>query len=70
MADAALNDPNDRESAVDRGGTLYTSEERQEFIELSAPVDDEWVADMNKRGFDGKKLLQSAKDLIAKHGKA
>jgi len=24
---------------------------------------------MNKRGFDGKKLLQTAKDLIAKHGK-
>ena len=42
----------------------------QEFIKLSAPVDDEWVADMDKRGFDGKKLLQSAKDLIAKHGKA
>ena len=28
------------------------------------------VADMNKRGFNGAKLLQSAKDLIAKHGKA
>ena len=38
-------------------------------VKLSASVDDEWVADMNKRGFDGKKLLQSAKDLIAKHGK-
>ena len=25
---------------------------------------------MNKRGLDGKKLLQTAKDLIAKHGKA
>ena len=65
------NDPNGRKSAVDRGNTLYTftPEERQEFIKLSAPVDDEWVADMNKRGFDGKKLLQIAKDLIAKHGK-
>jgi TRAP-type transport system periplasmic protein len=66
------NDPNGRKSALDRGNTLYTftAEERQEFIKLSAPVDDEWVADMGKRGFDGKKLLQTAKDLIAKHGKA
>jgi TRAP-type transport system periplasmic protein len=66
------NDPNGRKSAVDRGNTLFTfpAEERQEFIKLSAPVDDEWVADMTKRGFDGKKLLQTAKELIAKHGKA
>jgi TRAP-type C4-dicarboxylate transport system substrate-binding protein len=65
------NDPNGRKAAVDRGNTLYTftPEERQEFIKLSAPVDDEWVADMNKRGFDGKKLLAAAKELIAKHGK-
>ena len=32
-------------------------------------IDDEWVADINKRGFDGKKLLQTARDLIAKHSK-
>jgi hypothetical protein len=33
-------------------------------------VDDEWVADISKRGVDGKKLLETAKALIAKHGKA
>jgi hypothetical protein len=27
------------------------------------------VADMDKRGYDGKKLLASAKALIARHGK-
>ncbi|HET7528552.1 MAG TPA: TRAP transporter substrate-binding protein [Burkholderiaceae bacterium] len=66
------NDPIGRKAAVDRGNTLYTftPEERQEFIKLSAPVEDEWVADMNKRNFDGKKLLAAAKELIAKHGKA
>jgi TRAP-type C4-dicarboxylate transport system substrate-binding protein len=66
------NDVIGRKSAVDRGNTIYTitAADRQEFIKLSAPVDDEWVADMTKRGFDGKKLLQTAKDLIAKHGKA
>jgi len=65
------NDPIGRKAAVDHGNTLYTftPEERQEFIKLSASVDDEWVADMGKRGFDGKRLLESAKALIAKHGK-
>ena len=37
---------------------------------MSQAIDDEWVADINKRGFDGKKLLQTARDLIAKHSKA
>jgi TRAP-type transport system periplasmic protein len=41
-----------------------------DFIKRSSQVDDEWVADMNKRGFNGAKLLQAAKDLIAKYGKA
>jgi hypothetical protein len=66
------NDPAGRKPAVDRGNTLYTfpASERQEFIKLSASVEDEWVADMNKRNFDGKKLLATAKELIAKHGKS
>jgi TRAP-type transport system periplasmic protein len=66
------NDPLGRKAAVERGNTIYqiSAADRQEFIKLSAVVDDEWVADMAKRGFDGKRLLQTAKDLIAKHGKA
>jgi len=66
------NDPVGRKAAVDHGNTLYTitAADRQEFIKLSSHVDEDWVADMNKRGFDGKKLLQTAKDLIVKHGKA
>ena len=65
------NDPTGRKAASDRGNTIHTlsSAEAQEFIKVSQAIDDEWVADMNKRGFDGKKLLQTAKDLIAKHGK-
>ncbi len=60
-----------RKTAVDGGNSIYTlsNAEAAEFVKLSAQVDDEWVKDMDKRGFDGKKLLQSAKDLIAKHGK-
>ncbi len=65
------NDPNGRKAAVDRGNTIYTlsSAEADEFIKLSSAIDDEWVVDMGKRGFDGKNLLETAKALIAKHGK-
>ena len=63
------NDPLGRKAAVDRGNTIYTfsAAEAQEFITRSAAIDDEWVADMDKRGFKGKELLASAKALIAKH---
>ncbi|MBC7941736.1 MAG: TRAP transporter substrate-binding protein [Chitinophagaceae bacterium] len=66
------NDPIGRKSATDRNNTLYTftSEQTQEFIKLSGAIDDEWVADMDKRGFKGRALLDSARALIAKHGKA
>ena len=66
------NDPSGRKTAVDRGNTIYqfSAAETAEFQKLSAQVDDEWVAEMTKKGFDGKKLLEGAKALIAKHGKA
>ncbi len=63
------NDPNGRKSASDRGNTIhtFTEAETQEFVKRSAAIDDEWVADMDKRGFKGAQLLSSAKALIAKH---
>ena len=63
------NDPNGRKSAVDRGNTIYqfTAAQREEFVKLSAQIDEEWVADMDKRGFKGAQLLSSAKSLIAKY---
>ena len=65
------NDPVGRKSATDRNNTLYTfsAAETQEFIKRSSHVDEEWVADMDKRGFKGAQLLEAAKALIAKHGK-
>lgn len=65
------NDVPGRKPAVDRGNTIYqfTAAQREEFVKLSSAIDDEWVADMDKRGFKGKELLASAKALIAKHGK-
>ncbi len=65
------NDPLGRKAAVDRGNTIYqfTAAQREEFVKLSGQIDDEWVADMDKRGFKGKVLLDSARALIAKHGR-
>ncbi len=59
-------------AAKDRGNTIdiVSQAEAAEFIKLSSQIDQEWVADMDKRGYDGKKLLASAKSLIAKYGKS
>ena len=64
------NDPIGRKTATDRNNTIhtFTAAQTQELIQLSAAIDDAWVADMDKRGFKGKALLDSAKALIAKHG--
>jgi TRAP-type C4-dicarboxylate transport system substrate-binding protein len=67
------NDVPGRKSASELvGSVIYdiTPADTQQFVKLSSQVDDDWVADMNKRGFDGKKLLEGAKALIAKYGKA
>ena len=61
-----------RKSAVDRGNTIYTipQADAQEFRRKARQVEVEWVDDMNKRGFDGRKLLDTARSLIDKHTKA
>jgi TRAP-type transport system periplasmic protein len=58
-------------AAKDRGNTIVTigATETQEFIQLSSKLEEAWVADMNRRGYDGKKMLSTAKSLIAKHSK-
>ncbi len=62
-------DPVVRKSVVDRGNTVHVvgKAETEEFIRLSAPVTDDWVKDMNSKGFDGKKLLDTARALIQKY---
>jgi hypothetical protein len=57
---------------VDRKNTIYTipAADAQEFRRKARLVEVEWAEDMNKRGFDGKKLLDTARALIEKHGKA
>lgn len=60
-----------RKAAVERGNTFYMvpSSELDNWIKASAPLHDEWAADMDKRGMPGKQMLQDAKDLLAKYRK-
>lgn len=64
-------DPVVRKSVQDRGNTVHVfgAAETAEFRRLTANVENEWVAEVSKRGYDGKKLLDTAKALIAKHSK-
>jgi TRAP-type C4-dicarboxylate transport system substrate-binding protein len=67
----ASTDPNGRKAATDRGNAIatITGAEAREFVRAGAQVSEEWVAEMGKRGQDGRKLLESARALIAKHGR-
>ena len=60
-----------RKSAETRGNQIYTigAEQAQEFRRKARPLDADWVEDMNKRGYDGRKLLDGARSLIEKHTK-
>lgn len=62
-------DPVVRKSVIDRGHAVHVigKAEMDEFVRQTAPVVDEWVKDMNSKGFDGNKLLESARALIQKH---
>ncbi|TFY99766.1 TRAP transporter substrate-binding protein [Ramlibacter rhizophilus] len=64
-------DPIARKQAIERGNVVHTigPAETAQFQKLTSSVDEEWVADMNKKGFDGKKLLATAKSLITKYSK-
>jgi TRAP-type C4-dicarboxylate transport system substrate-binding protein len=64
------NDPVGRKSAADRGNSIYTfsDAETQDFVRASRLLEAEWAADMDKRGFKGRALLEAARTLIAKHG--
>ena len=66
------NDIPGRAAAVEHKNTIFTvsPEEAQNFRRKSRALEVEWVQDMNKRGFDGTKLLGSARELIEKHTKA
>ncbi|GHF33475.1 TRAP transporter substrate-binding protein [Seohaeicola zhoushanensis] len=60
-----------RQIAVDLGNNIITipADQTEEWRKLSQPIYDEWVADMNARGKDGKALLEEAQMLIEKYSK-
>ncbi len=60
-----------RKPAVDRNNTFYTlpSAETDLWVKVSAPLYDEWVANMDKAGLPGKQMLQDARDLLKKYAK-
>lgn len=60
-----------REAAAKLGNTIHTipASEAQEFRRKARLVEVEWVQAMDKRGFNGKRLLDTARQLIDKHGK-
>ena len=64
-------DPVVRQSVKDRGNivNVFGAAETAEFKRLTSAVDDEWIAEVSKRGFDGKKLFDTANSLIDKHNK-
>ena len=60
-----------REAAVRQGNSIHTipAAEAQEFKRKARLVEVEWVQDMDKRGYNGRQLLETARALIAKHGR-
>ena len=65
------NDAIGRKVSVEKGGNIYTlsPQEADAFKKVATPIDDEWVADLTKRGFDGKKLHDTAHALIEQYTK-
>lgn len=58
-----------RKQAVDRGNTFNTIsvEELRNWRKATQIVTDDWIKDLDKRGLDGKGLVNSARELIGKY---
>ncbi len=60
-----------RKAAQDRGNSFYTipASELDNWVKAAAPLYDDWVADMDKRGMNGKAMLAEARELLQKYRK-
>ena len=67
----AGNDGPGKEKLIEGGHTITVipKAELENWKKASDSLDDEWVADMNKRGFDGKKMLDDARSFVTKYTK-
>jgi TRAP-type C4-dicarboxylate transport system substrate-binding protein len=60
-----------RKAATDRGNTFIqlSAAETDNWMKASAPLYDEWVVDMDKRGLPGKQMLDDARGLLVQYRK-
>jgi TRAP-type C4-dicarboxylate transport system substrate-binding protein len=60
-----------RQAARDRGNTFHVipPAELDNWVKASAGLYDEWVADVTRRGYDGKAMLAEARQLLEKYRK-
>ena len=60
-----------RKLAQERGNVFYMipGSELDGWVKVSAPLYDEWVADMEKHGLPGKQMLGEARELLARYRK-
>lgn len=58
-----------RQAALDRGNGIVTlnAEETAVWVEVSKPIYEEWVAEMDAKGIDGQALIDEARTLIDKY---
>jgi TRAP-type transport system periplasmic protein len=59
------------EEAKKLGHTIITpsQSEKQTFQDMVKPVNDEWIAEMEKKGLPGKKVFQDAQSLMEKYSR-
>jgi TRAP-type C4-dicarboxylate transport system substrate-binding protein len=62
-------DPVVRQATVARGNTVHVmgKAEAEEFRRLTNPIVEEWVKEMNAKGFDGAKLLAGGRELVERY---
>jgi TRAP-type C4-dicarboxylate transport system substrate-binding protein len=60
-----------RKLAQERGNTFYMipNAELDNWVKASAPLYDDWIADMDKRSLPGKAMLAEARELLGKYKK-
>ena len=61
-----------REMVAKRGNTIIqlSAEEKARWIKATEPVQVAWIEQMKGKGIDGGKLVEAARELVAKYGKA
>ncbi|MBL8589903.1 MAG: TRAP transporter substrate-binding protein [Methylobacteriaceae bacterium] len=61
----------EKKIARDKGAniTILADAEYERWRKAAEPIIDEWVADANKKGLDGKALLERARQSVAKYAK-